>query len=150
MYWYGRLQMDASSTKRKKARWILLPVALLVGYAWLFSWRQLLPPLMQLEEQAAVWLAPLMAAFVPVSLAGIGYVQALLAGKIEKERSESEPQTARKPAESAAKLAEPFACPHCDRSFSSQAGLNAHQSAHKRTRSNGHSKESEREREGVR
>jgi len=83
MYWYGRLQMDASSAKRKGARWLLAVNGLLVGYAWLFSWRQLLPIVRQIEQGAAEWLAPLMAAFIPVALVGIGFAQALLAGRIE-------------------------------------------------------------------
>jgi len=145
MYWYGRLQMDASKIKQKKSRWILLVVALLVGYAWLFSWRQLLPPLVELEERAAIWLAPLMAAFVPISLAGIGYVQALLAGRIEKERAPSELKAETKPEPQPAELANPFQCPHCDRSFATRQALNAHKRVHKQAKSNGHSKQSQQE-----
>lgn len=87
MYWFGRLQMDASAAKRKRAKWLLLAEFVLVGFSWLFGWRQLLPILAQLEGKDAVWLAPIMAAFTPAALIAIGYVQALLAGRIEKSES---------------------------------------------------------------
>lgn len=154
MYWYGRLQQDASTAKRRRAKWILVIVALLTGYAWLFSWRQLLPPLRAIEQDAATWLAPLVAGFVPVSLAGIGYCMALLSGRIEKERDaertteRQQPRTERtEPAAATAELAEPFACPHCERTFSSQAAVNAHQREHKT--GNGH-REPEQEKQGER
>ena len=99
MYWFGRLQMDASAAKRKRAKWLLLAEFVLVGFSWLFGWRQLLPILAQLEGKDAVWLAPLMAAFTPAALISIGYAQALLAGRIEKSESEA------KPAPVAAKIA---------------------------------------------
>ena len=83
MYWYGRLQMDASSAKRKRSRYLLVGQAMLVLYAWLFSWRQLVPILRQVDAEAATWLAPLSAAFIPTALIVVGYAQALLAGKIE-------------------------------------------------------------------
>jgi len=149
MYWYGRLQMDQSKVKQKKSRWVLIVVGLLTGYAWLFSWRQLLPPLRAIEERAATWLAPIMAAFVPISLAGIGYVQALLAGRIEKERAASEPKANPEPAEPVVEPQEPFQCDQCGRTFGSQAGLNAHARAHKQERSNGHGSEPQPEREKV-
>jgi hypothetical protein len=92
MYWYGRLTMDHSSTKRKRARWLLVVEIVLTGFAWLFGWRQLLPLVTAHEgADAARWLAPLMAAFTPVALIGIGYAQSLLAGRIEKDK---ETQTA--------------------------------------------------------
>jgi hypothetical protein len=89
MYWFGRLQMDASPVKRKRAKWLLVAEFVLVGFAWLFGWRQLLPILTQLEGENARWLAPLMAAFTPTALIAAGFAQALLAGRIEK----SEPVT---------------------------------------------------------
>lgn len=144
MYWYGRLQMDRSKPKRRNSRWVLLIVGIQVGYAWLFSWRQLLPPLRELEQQAAGWLSMVMAAFVPISLVGIGYVQALLAGRIEKESDEEAKEGQ---AEPTVELVDPFACPHCSRSFASQSALNAHSRVHKQNRSNGHRKEPEPERE---
>jgi hypothetical protein len=101
MYWFGRLQMDASQAKRKRAKWLLLAEFVLVGFSWLFGWRQLLPILSQLEGKDAQWLAPLMAAFTPAALISIGYAQALLAGKIEKS------ETSTKAAPIAAKPAKP-------------------------------------------
>lgn len=77
MYWYGRLRQAG-----RKGLWPILAVqVVLAGYAWLFGWRQLLPILRTIEQDAAIWLSPLMAAFIPVALIGIGYVQSLLAGK---------------------------------------------------------------------
>jgi hypothetical protein len=85
MYWYGRLQMDKSSTKRKKAKWLLAGQVILVGYAWLFSWRQLVPIIAQVDPDAP-WMAFIGAAFIPSALLVVGYVQALLAGRIENEK----------------------------------------------------------------
>jgi len=136
MYWYGRLQMDASKTKQKMARWLLLPQILLVGYAWLFGWRQLLPIMQVLEPVDYRWLSPLVAGFVPVGIVSVGFVQALLAGRIERERTQastSKPRAEPKPAVPAT----PFACPQCERAFASQAGLNAHMRSHK-AKANGH------------
>jgi hypothetical protein len=132
MYWYGRLQQDGSKAKRVRSRYVLAFVALLTGYAWLFGWRQLLPAIRELEGAAAVWLAPLVAGFVPVALAGAGYVQALLAGKIEKEPAASKVQAEAEPTVS---LALPFRCETCGAEFATQQGVNGHQRAHKR---NGH------------
>jgi len=139
MYWYGRLQMDASKTKQRLAKWLLAPQVLLIGYAWLFGWRQLLPIMRDLEPADYSWLSMLVAGFVPVGIVSVGFVQALLAGRIEKERA---PQ----PAQAEYSQHEPalsFACPQCERAFASQAALNAHSRAHK-ARSNGHKPEYER------
>ena len=87
MYWYGRLQMDRSSNKRKRARWLLVGQVVLVGYAWLFSWRQLVPIIARVDPGAG-WMAPLAAAFIPAALVVVGYIQALLAGRIEAARNE--------------------------------------------------------------
>lgn len=82
MYWYGRLQMDRSSTKQKRARWLLVGQIVLVGYAWLFSWRQLVPIIAKVDP-GAWWMAPIGAAFIPSALIVVGYTQALLAGRVE-------------------------------------------------------------------
>lgn len=88
MYWYGRLQMDGSSAKRKRSKYLLVGQVVLVGYAWLFSWRQLLPIVRQVDPVAAGWLAPVAAAFIPVALIVVGYAQALLAGRIEVPKAD--------------------------------------------------------------
>lgn len=149
MYWYGRLRMDASSTKRKRASWILVGQVVLVGYAWLFGWRQLVPRMRIVDPAAASWMAPLAAAFIPAALVVVGFIQSLLAGRIEKERTVSEPQAKPERIEPAFEPALSFACPHCAATFDTQAGLNAHQRVHKRERSNGHGKRSEPEPQEV-
>ena len=55
MYWYGRLQADRSVVKRKRARWILGGQVILVGYAWLFGWRQLVPIVAQVTPVPTGW-----------------------------------------------------------------------------------------------
>lgn len=82
MYWYGRLRMDKSSTKKKGAKWILVGQVVLVGYAWLFGWRQLVPIIAQVDPDAP-WMAWVGAAFIPAALIVVGYIQSLLAGRIE-------------------------------------------------------------------
>ena len=89
MYWYGRLQQDVKA-KRKKARWILAGQVVLVGYAWLFGWRQLVPKMRQIDPDAATWMAPLAAAFIPMALIVLGYIQSLLAGRIEDAKPDKE------------------------------------------------------------
>ena len=84
MYWYGRLTMDKSLTKRKGAKWILVGQVILVGYAWLFGWRQLVPIVEKVDPNAP-WMAPVGAAFIPAALVVVGYIQSLLAGRIESE-----------------------------------------------------------------
>lgn len=139
MYWFGRLRQDRSSVKRKMSWWLLLPQILLVGYAWLFGWRQLIPIMSEIEPQAYGWLAPIVAGFVPIGIVSVGLVQALLAGRIESETQPAGASTQRtnEPAQAEHEPAFSFACDHCGRSFSSQAGLNAHQRTHK-AKSNGH------------
>ena len=82
MYWYGRLQMSRSTTKQKRARWLLVGQVVLVGYAWVFSWRQLVPIIARIDPDAQ-WMAPIGAAFIPSALIVVGYTQALLAGRVE-------------------------------------------------------------------
>jgi amino acid transporter len=119
MYWYGRLTQDYSSTKRRRAKWLLVVEVILAGFAWLFGWRQLLPIIETHDgAQAAKWLAPLMAAFTPVALIGIGYAQSLLAGRIEKEtETQDKPQPAAKAAN---------ACDYCGAEFAKPQGVSAH------------------------
>ena len=78
MYWYGRLKQAG----RKKIWPILVVQVILVGYAWLFGWRQLVPIVKELEPVGHQVYAGIMAAFIPVALVGIGYTQALLAGRV--------------------------------------------------------------------
>jgi len=85
MYWYGRLQQDVKA-KRKRARWILVGQVLLVGYAWLFSWRQLVPRMRQVDPEAARPMAMLAAGFIPLALIVVGYIQSLLSGRIESDK----------------------------------------------------------------
>lgn len=125
MYWYGRLTQDYSSSKRRRAKWLLLVEIILAGFAWLFGWRQLLPIIEAHEGAAAWWLAPLMAAFTPVALIGIGYAQSLLAGRIEKTtETQEEPQ----PAESAPTpaIVSEHACDYCGATFGTPQGVSAH------------------------
>ena len=91
MYWFGRLRQYPKTTKRyKMASGLLIAEIILTSFAWLFGWRQLLPILTRIEgAQAAAWLAPVFAAFTPVSLVAVGYAQALLAGRIESEADQS-------------------------------------------------------------
>lgn len=89
MYWYGRLQMDRSVVKQRRAKWLLVGEGVLVGYAWLFSWRQLVPIIAKVDPNAR-WMAPVAAAFIPSALIVVGYVQALLAGRIEAEKTSAQ------------------------------------------------------------
>ena len=130
MYWYGRLTMDRSNTKQKRARWLILVEVILTGFAWLFGWRQLIPIVTEYEgAQAAKWLAPTMAAFTPVALIGIGYAQSLLAGRIEKEK---ETQDATQPAAEQPQPAthkgngRAHICPYCDAEFTKPQSVSAH------------------------
>jgi len=160
MYWYGRLvQTSRKETGGKRkiemSRWVLVVEAIAIFYAWFFGWRQLRGRIYAVETdpllgKAELGLAPIYAlleleltaaissGFIPALLVGVGYVQSLLAGRIETEPASSEVKpTVSEP--------EPFACPHCAATFSSQAGLNAHQRVH--TSNNGkHPVESEPER----
>ena len=145
MYWYGRLQLDKSTAKRNRSKNLLRSEWLFIGYSWLFSWRQLRPAIRIAESStvvgsfgAPVWLetvelellAFVFAGFAPLLLAVIGYVIALLHGRIE----DAPPKSKDKPAIAETKLA--FTCryPGCRRSFGSQAALNGHQSKHKNGR----------------
>ena len=155
MYWYGRLQQDKYKAKRDKSKSILLWERIAIAYSWLFSWRQLrgMVYLAEADPLAArlggpdiasvieiELLAFAFAGFIPLLLAGIGVLQALIAGRIEEEPAESESK-----AESpAVELSEPFQCEVCGRAFASQAALNGHGGAH-RNKTNGHSIESAQE-----
>jgi len=145
MFWFGRLRQSPKNTKRYKMSGILLIAeAILTGFAWLFGWRQLLPIITTLEDaQTARWLAPVLAAFTPVSLVAVGYAQALLAGKIEKMHSDSttthtdaqakqeqkqESQAATHDAKESAGSNghKKHTCPHCEREFGSKQAVSAH------------------------
>jgi len=138
MYWFGRLRQYPKNTKRyKMAAGVLFAESILTGYAWLFGWRQLLPIITALEDaQTAAWLAPVLAAFTPISLVAIGYTQALLAGRIEKEQGDStaeqeQPQVEQVEAQSESKSAKgnghsAHQCPWCERGFASQQAVSAH------------------------
>jgi len=93
MYWYGRIQQDRSKAKRKRARWVLVGQVLLVGYAWLFSWRQLVPIMRQVDPEAANAMSMLAAGFIPLALVVVGYVQSLLAGRIDEEKDDKPAET---------------------------------------------------------
>ena len=86
-YWYGRLQLDQSATKRKRSAALLIAELIATGYSGFFSWRQLRLVLPAVEGGAARWVAPVSAGFIPLLLAFIGYAQALLAGRIERNGS---------------------------------------------------------------
>jgi len=91
MYWFGRLRQYPKNTKRYRMAWgLLVAEIILTSFAWLFGWRQLIPILTRIEgAQAAAWLAPVFAAFTPILLVAVGYAQALLAGRIESDASQS-------------------------------------------------------------
>ncbi len=84
-YWYGRLQMDRSSTKRRMSHVLLGAEAVAVAYSWFFGYRQLRLVLPAVEGDAAQWVAPIAAGFIPLLIAFVGYAQALLAGRIDAE-----------------------------------------------------------------
>lgn len=147
MYWYGRLQMDASSSKRQKSKRLLIAEAIATLYSWFFAWRQLLRILPSVEQgtmrvpafgemESAHVVAPIAAGFIPVLLIAIGYAQALLAGRIEKEQSQStaaqeQPQAEQAEAQSGSKSASgnghsAHRCPWCDREFKTQQAVSAH------------------------
>ena len=89
MYWFGRLRQDGKKVKRIMSWWLLLPQAMLVGYAWLLTWRQILPTMRVLEPNDYRWLAPLLAGIVPTAIVAIGFALSLLAGKIETDKPTS-------------------------------------------------------------
>jgi hypothetical protein len=105
MYWYGRLQQDRSPKKQERSRHVLKAEWVAIGYSWLFSWRQLRPQVYNVEtmpvlsklfgagETGSAWevevLALVFAGFIPLILAFIGYVQSLLAGRLEDEQKVS-------------------------------------------------------------
>jgi hypothetical protein len=91
MYWFGRLRQFSKNTKRHRMAIVLLPAEVItVAYSWFFSWRQLLLVLPSIEGAVAVWVAPVAAGFIPLLNAFIGYAQALLSGKIERQSSANE------------------------------------------------------------
>lgn len=126
-FWFGRLQQDRSSTKRRRARWLLVAEAVLTGFAWFFGWRQLLIVLPAIEgAERAQWVAPIAAAFTPTGLIAVGYTQALLAGRIEREADAADAATATQPAPQQAQGSAPVShaeshgnghapheCPYC-------------------------------------
>lgn len=114
-YWYGRFRMDRSSVKRKKALVLLGAEVISCGYSWLFSWRMLLQTMTRIEGTAAVWLAPLAAAFVPLLLAFVGYAAALRAGRVE---STTEERVERKKAR--------YTCDRCGKGFDKQRAYAGH------------------------
>ena len=138
MYWFGRIRQFPKNTKRyKMAGGLLFAEAILTGYAWLFGWRQLLPIITALENaQTAAWLAPVLAAFTPISLVAVGYTQALLAGRIEREQgggtaAQEQPQAEQAEAQSGSKSAgsnghSAHQCPWCERGFATQQAVSAH------------------------
>jgi hypothetical protein len=101
VYWYGRLQQDRSSRKRRLSTVLLAAEVVAVLYSWFFSWRQLRAVLPQFESQDWPWVAAAAAGFIPLLLAFIGYAQSLLAGRVEDP----------KPQEKASAIAEAPAAP---------------------------------------
>ena len=138
MYWFGRLRQYPKNTKRYKMAWgLLVAEIILTAFAWLFGWRQLPPIVTSIEgAQAGAWLAPVFAAFTPVSLVAVGYAQALLAGRIESDAGQSkaaqeQPQAVQGVAQSVAQSAQgdghkPLACDWCGREFASRQAVSAH------------------------
>ena len=137
MYWYGRLlqtRRNESGGKRKLelSRVLLGAEVVAVGYSWLFSWRQLLIVMPQVEAEATRWVAPLAAGFIPLLLAFAGYAQSLRAGRIEeKEGTEETTHSATAIVERAPALAlsdngSEHRCLYCDAHFQSAQAVSAH------------------------
>lgn len=127
MYWFGRLQQERKGSKKWRFSWWLLPAELvIVAFSWFFSWRQLRLVMPAVEGAAAVWVAPVSAAFAPILLAAIGYAQALLAGKFDEshssERSDA-PSEQSEPTEHSEQdhdAEDLFRCPLCGATASAQ------------------------------
>ena len=130
MYWFGRLRLFPKNSKRYRMAVILLPAELLtIAYSWFFSWRQLLLIMPAVEPEAAQWVAPIAAGFIPLLLSAIGYAQALLAGRIEKEHkaeeeTQEQPQAKQEAAQVVAQSAwsnghKKHTCPYCGATASS-------------------------------
>jgi hypothetical protein len=143
IYWFGRLQMDRSSTKRRLSYVLLGAEVIAIAFAWFFGWRQLRMVLPSVEGANTEWVAPISAGFIPLLLAFVGYAQSLLAGRIESDaRAARESQSDAERAPSvrtethAATQSDPhagsnghdsYACPHCLRGgFASPQALSAH------------------------
>lgn len=144
MYWFGRLRLFPKNSKRYRMAVILLPAELLtIAYSWFFSWRQLLLIMPAVEPQAAHWVAPIAAGFIPLLLSAIGYAQALLAGRIESEQvqgkvAQERAQEAQEQAHAAQEVAQsvassehgnghrPHTCDWCGREFASRQAVSAH------------------------
>ena len=82
-------------------------------------------------------LALLFAGFVPLLLAGVGALPALIAGRIESEATEAVPEQTRSEPQAVPEQIKPFVCSECGKRYAKQQGLNAHMRAHPE-RSNGH------------
>jgi hypothetical protein len=90
MFWFGRLQQERKGSKKwRLSRWILAAESVIVTFSWFFGWRQLRLVMPRIEGNAAHWVAPVSAAFVPVLLVSTGYAQALREGRFEKRESAS-------------------------------------------------------------
>ena len=82
MYHFAKLQKENRvGTKKWKASWVILVGSLaMLGYSWLFSWRQLM---IALTDQPP-WVPIICATFAPVLLGLVGYTQAIVESKLEK------------------------------------------------------------------
>jgi len=91
---FGQLRRNNARTSRKyKMASVLLGAEVVaVLYSWFFSWRQLRQVMATTEGQAAVWVAPIAAGFVPLLLAFIGWAQSLLVEPQEAAQVLREPQ----------------------------------------------------------
>jgi hypothetical protein len=105
IYWYGRLQQDRSSRKRRLSNVLLAAEVVAVLYSWFFSWRQLRAVLPQHEPQDWAWVSIIAAGFIPLLLAFVGYAESLLAGRLADRKLPEQPAaTALAPAEPVPKL----------------------------------------------
>ena len=140
MYVFGRVRQSASKGS-KQAKWSFAVIPFVVfGVATSAYVNQ--RQLAQIMGQAALLESIIIATIQPGLQLGINVAQAMVEGKFEKQpASTSEPKAEPGQVEPVVKLALPFQCQHCAEEFGTQAGLNAHQRAHKKERSNGHSKE---------
>jgi hypothetical protein len=100
--WYGRLEFSGTGASKKAIRRVFYSEFVAIAYSWLFSWRQLRPIVRELETVnnepllsalgASQWglieveiIVFVMAGFVPVTNAALGYAQALRDGKFQKQ-----------------------------------------------------------------
>ena len=131
---FGKLQRSRIKEKRQLAKLLFVGEAIAILYSWFFSWRQLRRVLPLVEPEHWVWVAPIAAGFIPLTLAFLGIAQSLqVASRDILTDAEPEPAKA---------TPKPLSCPVCGatsgksgKPFLSQDALRGHMRAHS---GNGH------------